>query len=515
MTSFLAWLFVVFCWVVPEASAEPARDGPGAGAKPGNVLILVTDDQGVDQISAYGEHPKAPKTPNLDSLARDGVLFRNAWASPTCSPSRGALLTGRLPSRTGLGSVIHPDEVWEMPRSEVIIPRMLRGAPDAWSTAAIGKWHLAGQASENALKHPNLMGFDHFAGTIGNIGEAVRGGGQDLTYRNWEKVTNGKAEMVDAYATSVTVDDALKQIRNLPEPWLVYVAFNAPHAPWHVPPKDLHDLDIGPDASDAQKYRAMVMALDKEIGRLLDGMGAERRANTTIIYVSDNGTPDETTLEPWPADRAKNTPFEGGINVPMIVAGPAVSQPGSESAALVHVADVFATVADLAGVPIGAGARGPMEGVKVDGRSLVPLLRDPRAAGREVVFTEKFAPNGDSPHRVAWRISRNAELKIIESNEHGVLVYDVRDGRDEEPALPVNQIPRDLATSWQQLQAAHREHWGPPLRDRDGRRRRDGDGPRGGRRDSGPREGGRPEGGRREGGKRRGGRGGRDANPAA
>lgn len=474
----LAFLFILLTWVT-SARAEPGR-GDGGG-KPGNVLIVVTDDMGVDQVSVYGEHPKAPRTPNIDALAQDGVLFRNAWSSPTCSPSRGALLTGRLPSRTGLGSVIHPEEVWEMPRSEVIIPRMLRGAPDQWSSAAIGKWHLAGQASENALKHPNLMGFDHFAGTIGNIGEAVRGNASDLTYRHWEKITDGKAEMVEEYATTVTVDDALKQIRNLPEPWVVYVSFNAPHAPWHVPPKDLHDMEIGPDASDALKYRAMIQALDNEFGRLLREMGPERRARTNIIFVSDNGTPDETTLAPWPADRAKNTPFEGGINVPMIVAGPAVARPGTESQALVHLADIFATVADLAGVPLGKDATGPMEGVRVDGRSLLPMLRDPNAAGREVVFTEKFAPNGDSPHRVAWRISRNAELKVIESNEHGLLLYDVRDGSDQEPSLPLDAIPRDLVASWDQLKAAHRAHWGPALQERDGKRagRRDGDGPRG------------------------------------
>lgn len=477
MHRLLIVLTTVLVSLCAPAWAEPLRGGPndtpGARGTPTNVLILVTDDQGIDQVGAYREHPKAPPTPNIDKLAREGVLFRNAWASPTCSPSRGSILTGRLPQRTGLGSVIHPHEDYELPLHEVTIAKMLTAAPNTWSTAAVGKWHLAGPASEHAFKHPNLLGFEYFGGTIANIGEATRDRFGDLSYEHWEKVTNGKRKVSEVYATTDNVNDALKLIRTLPEPWLVYVAFNAPHSPWHVPPRHLHNQDVNRKSSDAMKYRAMVEALDTEIGRLLDEMGPKRRRDTTILFLSDNGTPDETTLPPWPADRAKNTPYEGGVNVPLIVAGPQVTRPGSESDALVHVTDVFATVADIAGVPLGNNARGVMDGVRIDGRSLLPLLADPSRTGRPVVYSEKFAPNGKGrDRRTEWRISRNAELKLIESGDHGYLIYDIRDGKDQEPHLTPDSIPRELQDSWQQLKAAHEKQYGTkPPGSKDGKRK--------------------------------------------
>ena len=137
---------------------------------------------------------------------------------------------------------------------------------------------------------------------------------------------------------------------SLPEPWLLYVNFNAPHSPWEVPPKRLHNQQVNNKSSDAKKYRAMVEALDTEIGRLLDGIPKKTRDKTTILFFADNGTPDEAVVQPWRVDRAKNTPFEGGVHVPFIAVGPQVTKPGSESDALVHVADIFSTVADVAGV---------------------------------------------------------------------------------------------------------------------------------------------------------------------
>lgn len=440
-------------------AGSSAREAPRAGAT-SNILILVTDDQGIDQVGVYDEHPNPPPTPNIDRLAAEGVLFRNAWASPTCSPSRGSILTGRLPRRTGVGSVIHPRQEYELPLSEVAMPRMLQGASQQWATVAIGKWHVAGRSSKHSVRHPNLVGFDHYSGTLANIGRAGRKRFGELSYEHWEKVTDGKRSMCEVYATTDTVDEALKHIRTLPEPWLVYVAFNAPHSPWHVPPKRLHNQTLGPEASDADKYRAMVEALDAEIGRLLREMGPQRES-TTVIFLSDNGTPDETTLPPWPADRAKNTPFEGGVNVPLIISGPQVKQPGSESGALVHVVDVFATVADIAGVALGPEATGPMKDVTIDGRSLLPHVRDTSAAGRKVVHTEKFAPNGRGQRkRVDWRISRNAKLKLIDSNEHGFRVWDIRDGRDQGAGLRPREVADELRASWRQLRKAHRRHFG-------------------------------------------------------
>src|SRR5262245_39982187 len=97
--------------------------------KPPNLLVLLTDDQGVDKVGIYAAHPSPPPTPNIDALARRGVLFRRAYAQPTCSPTRAALLTGRYNRRYGLGVVIEPlDEVFELPLSEVTAPEALAAA---------------------------------------------------------------------------------------------------------------------------------------------------------------------------------------------------------------------------------------------------------------------------------------------------------------------------------------------------------------------------------------------------
>jgi arylsulfatase A-like enzyme len=127
----------------PEPPALVTPEG-----RPPNVLIVLLDDVGTDKIGAYAEHPRPAHTPNLDALAAEGVLFRNAWATPQCSPSRAALLTGRYGRRSGVGRTVQAYESsYELPPDELTLPEMLRGAPDAWDSSEVGKWHLATYAS--------------------------------------------------------------------------------------------------------------------------------------------------------------------------------------------------------------------------------------------------------------------------------------------------------------------------------------------------------------------------------
>jgi arylsulfatase A-like enzyme len=377
------------------AAAPPAGDGgkgdPG-GTGPPNVLVLVADDLGVEILASYGAQPGQPPTPVLDQLALDGVRFASAWAAPICTPSRAALQTGRYALRTGMGSLVGGIKdldlgPYGLPLAEVTLPELLSlGAPGVWSTACIGKWHL-GSVDVGAELAPNVAGYDHFAGTLGNFQNPE-------SYTSWERVVDGVAANETAYATSVQVDDALAWIAQADGPWLCVVNFTAPHLPFHEPPAGLHTRDLsgaGPPALDPRPYyEAMVEAMDTEIGRLLAGLGSAA-ADTTVIFLADNGTPSKAASAPLDGQHAKGSFFEGGVHVPLIVRGPQVAVPGAVCDALVDVTDVWATVADVAAIDP-AAVLAPT--VKLDGVSLLPYLAQPDLASQKpFVFTEMFRPN--------------------------------------------------------------------------------------------------------------------------
>lgn len=381
---------------------------PGLRAQ-GNVLLLIGDDIGVDRVAVYHAHPDPGRTPHLDALAERGILFRNAWSHPMCSPTRAAILTGRNPYQTGIGSPVlgstGPGQIigHTLAISEWSIPDVLRAGTDhAWTSVALGKWHLA-EAGVAPL-HPLRSGFDHHAGSLFNLG----------SYWNWPKTVDGQTAIERTYATTDTTDDALAAARRLPEPWFLWVAYNAAHKPYHAPPPELHHFDLHGDPQDSKSlhHRAMVEATDTEIGRLLGGLDPGLLARTTVIFAGDNGTQNSALDPPSPAGHGKGSVYEGGVHVPLIVAGPRVLRPGSECRALVQLSDLFATVAELAGLD--ARALVPSE-VALDSVSLVPYLEDPDLPSRRAtVFAEYFKPNGFGPWIEHRRAVRGPRFKLIE-----------------------------------------------------------------------------------------------------
>ncbi|HHO52907.1 MAG TPA: hypothetical protein ENK18_19040 [Deltaproteobacteria bacterium] len=426
--------------------------GPIPGRSPANVLILLTDDQGVDKVGAYGEHPEPPPTPNIDALAERGVLFRNAWATPICSPTRAALLTGRTGRRTGIGDVLQHRGGKELPLREPTLPALLKISDPSWSTAAVGKWHLAAYNSASGPDHPNLVGFDRFAGSMSNLYDADEPDGLPHGFFHWEKITDGQVSKSQTYATTETVDDALAIIAELPEPWLVYVPFNAPHRPLDPPPEHLHSfgpLTLGDP--ETLRYHAVVEALDTEIGRLLDGIDPEVMARTNLFFAGDNGTPAHAITEPWNPRRGKLTPYEGGVNVPLIVAGPAVEAPGEESRAVVQILDIFATALELSGAAL------PND-VIFDSHSFAGQLSDPAAEGRPLVFSERFLPTGRPPYHTDWRLSRDGRFKVMEID--GQLgVFDLEGRDDDGPALDPEVLSGVDQLHVAALLQAHHDYW--------------------------------------------------------
>jgi arylsulfatase A-like enzyme len=364
----------------------------------------------------------APPTPTLDSLVDDGVLFRNAYAYPTCSASRAALLTGRFGRRTGVGMRIGLfEDAYRMPLSEVTLPEMLTHAPDAWDTSMVGKWHMANFAHPDWITNPGDQGFAWSAGSAGNIELASYGGMGSHDYFSWEKVVNGTSVPTHNYATTESVDDALDRTEIMQEPWMLYLSMNAPHLPLHRPPDHLWSSeDLAEEDMDAQNtVRAMIEAMDTELGRLLDGIPPEVLARTTVVFVGDNGTEKAVVTPPMSPDHAKGSLFEGGTHVPLIVSGPAVSRPGSESEALVSIADIFPTVAELAGVDLASVPGHDGEPLEIDGISLVPYLRDATLPSqRDVLYTETFTPNGGPPYTGKDMVAvREARYKLMRNGD--------------------------------------------------------------------------------------------------
>jgi arylsulfatase B len=436
--------------VAPSPSVEPAAPEPAApgpvtpAAGPPNVLIVLLDDVGTDKIAVFGEHPRPPKTPVIDQLAREGVRFPNAYGYPLCSPTRAALMTGRYGRRNGLGVIIPWNGTWELPLDEVLLPELLESSGTEWSTAVIGKWHLSGPRTANGYSHPNRQGFDHAAGSINNLyfddeDTPQRG---DTNYFHWEKNVDGLVSQVHDYATKVTTDDALGWVATAKEPWFLYVPYNSAHAPFHAPPGS----SLPANAPAAQRYAAMVEDVDREVGRLLAGLPAGQREHTLVVLLGDNGTAHPGVTPPRVAAHAKSTMFEGGTNVPLVVSGPGVFR-GGTSAALVHVVDVLPTVAEWVGVdPARTGA-------PVDGVSFAESLRQPASPSRRrYVYTEKFGPAGPPPYRADQRAVRDDRYKLL-TGPDGEWFYDLLGRDDDGPARRPEELQGDEKARYQALRA--------------------------------------------------------------
>lgn len=373
-----------------------------------NVLLIIADDMGTDYCGFYDDGLDTANMPHIRSLLAHGVRFNRAWSLPICSPARAAMLTGRYPFRTGVGTVITSAANGQLDTAEISIGKLLKhAAPTVYATANIGKWHLHTSTPANR-NNPAVLGYDHYAGNfIGQVND----------YYNWTKIVDGAAPVtVTNYATTEQVDDAIAWLGSLDgtKPFFLWQAFNAPHVPFHLPPANLHTVPgLSGTAQDIQQhpekyYKAMIEAMDTEIGRLFDWLEAHNMLdNTNIIFIGDNG--DDNRITQFPnGSHTKSTVYEQGVQVPMIIAGPAVAAPNRVSEALVSTPDLFATILELAGFPDWE-AHIPTD-KPVDAVSLLPILKNESASVRDWIFTEIFDPAHLSDDGKAMR---DPEYKLI------------------------------------------------------------------------------------------------------
>ncbi|MCB9673825.1 MAG: sulfatase-like hydrolase/transferase [Alphaproteobacteria bacterium] len=419
---------------VPVETADTAVERP-------NVLILLADDLGVDNVGVYGVHPHHANTPTIDALAAEGMRFTTTWATPSCSPARAQVLTGRHGRRYGMGIRIDmgpSGAPFKLREEEVTLGELARTA--GYSTSFVGKWHLNHFAADWELA-PRVQGFDWFAISGGNL--PITSSGQLGEYYHWERNENGVIAFSNTYATTAQVDDALSRIEAMPEPWLLVVAFNAPHEPFQPPPPALHTLGPVVGQPIPVRYRAAVEAMDTEIGRLLGGIPADVRSRTNVVFTADNGTPQEAVLAPIPHLQGKPSLTEGGLRVPLLVTGPGI-EPGVTDA-MTALTDLLPTVAGWMGADL-VGPDG--EPLALDGFDLRPWLDDPATPdGRALLYADRFTqydhPN-DSPvleravRTRRWKYATDGELEFLfdlDASPYDLLSTDLLQGGTFDPAV--------------------------------------------------------------------------------
>jgi arylsulfatase A-like enzyme len=420
----------------------------------GNLLVLIADDLGVDKVSGYQQHEEAPPTPVLDQLMAEGAWYSRAYASPVCSPSRAALLTGRQTHRYDIGAAISRLGFWGLALDELTLPEALElGTDAAYTSVGLGKWHL-NPPSFLGEEHPLLQGFQSFTGALYNLND-VNDDGTTHSYHRWPKWDGSTWQITTRYVTTDTVDDAIALLATLPEPWLLYVGFNAPHAPFEPPPPDLYQGEVTADSPDAERYSAVVQALDTELGRLLAALDGDLADRTTVVFAGDNGTPKSAVLPPLDKDHAKGTPHEGGIRVPLIVRGPLVADPGVPRDQLVHVMDLFPTLLELAGVDPPTLLPHLPDQV-IDGVSLLPTLRDAHApAPQEMVVSLAFRPSDPSWREAAEQVDlavRDDRYKLIRPLEGPDQLYELGMAAVESPPLDLQALSGEEQLALERLQ---------------------------------------------------------------
>ncbi len=381
------------------------------------MLVVVIDDVGIDQYAPWDVVADPVPAPTMDCLCETGLRFQTVYASPFCSPARAGLLTGRHPRREGIGRFVDvSSSEWELPLARRTLAEAL--GEEGYATAFYGKWHLATERSPSFGDHPGLQGFAHFSGTLANLAPSpVEGEGRG-DYFAWRHLEDGTFSPREGYVTSATVDDALQGVATLPEPWFVVVSFHGAHEPLHAPPRELLRRRVDDDADDATRYRAMVEAVDTELGRLLRDLDAPVLARTQVWTISDNGTAEAGVAPELPRNRRKGTLFEAGTRVPMVVSGAGVEERGAVSEALVSILDVFPTVVAQAGGDVG----------DLDGMSLLPLFEDPTAEHHDVLYADVTTQRGPVARAV-----RNRDTKVVVDGEGDVAWWRVGNGLDEEP----------------------------------------------------------------------------------
>ncbi len=344
-----------------------------AGEPPApNIVIMIADDLGYGDLGCYG-HPTI-RTPHLDRMAAEGIKLSQFYAAHLCTPSRAALLTGRLPIRSGLNVVLFPNSTGGIPDGEITLAEALKAR--GYATLCIGKWHLGHLPAYLPTRH----GFDHYFGIpYSNDMVATQKAYPPIPLFRDETIIEQPA--VQETLTLRYTREAISFIRNhcataQPQPFFLYLAYTFPHIP-------LHAGKAFRGKSPRGLFGDTVEEIDWSAGQILAALRDEGIAGSTlVVFTSDNG--------PWLSQKlnggsagllreGKGSTWEGGVRVPCLAWWPGTIAPARTSLDLASELDLFTTCLDLAGAKI-------PEDRAIDGISLVPLLRGTGPSPRSRLF---------------------------------------------------------------------------------------------------------------------------------
>ncbi len=421
-----------------------------------NIIIIMTDDQGYGDLSCMGAQDF--RTPHLDALAREGVRFTSMYsASPVCSPSRAALLTGRYPGNAGVRAILAGHR-----RASGLTPAVPTVATAlkelGYATGLSGKWHLG--LREQC--RPNDNGFDEFSGFLAGCLDyyshifyyGMADGNTDPTHDLWENDREVWAN--GEYLTERITRKSVEFIRRHKDgPFFLYTAYNAPHYPMHAPQKYLDRFPGLP--GDRRIMAAMISAVDDGVGEIRAELERQGLLENTLIYFqSDNGPSRESrnwldgTPDPYYGGTTggfaghKFSLFEGGIRIPAIL-----SWQGQIAPAVInspHIStDIFPTVLEAAG---GDPAR-----YTLDGESILPMLRGGASRGHEYFFWEMEEQT--AVRRGDWKLVLNGRLTETEPRRAEVFLANLADDPGEQRNLAdeLPELARELkekALSWRE-----------------------------------------------------------------
>jgi len=412
-------LFLMILKMIPSPAQTAAK-----GNDPPNIIIILTDDQGYHDVGFTGG-TQIP-TPNIDRIARQGVVFRHGYVSySVCSPSRAGLLTGRYQGRFGHGRnpILAPnDSTMGLPLEEKTLADALNRA--GYNSMVVGKWHLGA----HEVHHPLSRGFDEFYGFLigGHQYFPEKWILEDLSEieNQWDGyltklLQNHTRVEEDEYITDAFSREAANFIqRNRSGPFFLCLAYNAPHTPLQATEKYLKRFEHIEDP-DRRTYAAMVSAVDDGVGDMLDKLqelGIEN--NTLVFFLSDNGGPEQdNSSDNGPLRAGKGTLFEGGIHIPFAAQWPGHIPRGIVYDKPVISLDIFATGIAIAGLS-------PDPEHPVDGTNLMPYLTGKtQGAPHDYLFWRMF-------DKKSYAV-RHDTIKLMIPNDQSKMLFDLEDDISE------------------------------------------------------------------------------------
>ncbi len=415
----------------------------GEDDRPPSVVLILADDLGWAELGCYGN--SFNETPNLDRLAKQGVLFTNAYAAaPVCSPYRAALMTGQTPARIGVTDYLRPGADWHLPDEMTTLPELFRRA--GYVTGMTGKWHLSGYDNRGVKSGPGKHGFDEVM-VSEQIG--IAGGSYFHPYKLFDpKLAASLGE--NEYLTDRLNHEAVQFIeRNADKPFFLYKSHYSVHTDLAGKPDLVSHFRSKPGAGQKKnnpELAAMIKSIDDGVGMImetLDSLGLAE--NTIVIFTSDNGGESRVTSNA-PLRAGKSCLYEGGIREPLIVKWPHVTKPGSKCDTPTMNIDFYPTLAEVIGI-----RQAPAH--HVDGRSMAPLLKGERVGARPLFWHYPLAKKHFLGGRSSGAI-RQGDWKLVEFFENQKLeLFNLADDISERTNLAqqhpgkVKQLHR-LLSEW-------------------------------------------------------------------